>query len=75
MIHYLVKVRVSNRGTRLEEIRKSILVPADLKVVDLVKAFAAVGNVSGVFEIPDSFKRHTNERYSNSHGPRLEARH
>jgi hypothetical protein len=49
-----VKVRVSNRKTKIEEIRNSILIPADLKVVDLVKAFRAVGNISGVFEIPES---------------------
>ena len=53
VIHYRVKVRVSNRKTKIEEIRNSILIPADLKVVDLVKAFKAVGNISGVFEIPE----------------------
>ena len=30
-----------------------MLIPADLKVVDLVKAFKVIGNVSGLFEIPD----------------------
>jgi hypothetical protein len=49
-----VKVRVSNRRTKIEETRNGILIPADLKVVNLVKAFKAIGNVSGVFEIPDS---------------------
>ena len=54
VIHYRVKVRVSNRKTKIEERRHSILILADLKVVDLVKAFTVIGNVSGVFEIPDS---------------------
>jgi hypothetical protein len=54
VIHHRVKVRVSNRKTKIEERRNSILIPADLKVVDLVKAFTVIGNVSGVFEIPDS---------------------
>ncbi len=30
------------------------MIPADLKVVDLVKTFKAMGNISRVFEIPDS---------------------
>jgi hypothetical protein len=54
VIHYSVRVKVSNKKTILEEKRKSILVPADLKVVNLVKAFKVVGNVKKVFEIPDS---------------------
>lgn len=37
----------------MEEARNSVLIPTDLKVVDLVKAFKVIGNVSGVFEIPD----------------------
>jgi hypothetical protein len=49
-----VKVRVSNRKTKIEETRNNILIPADLKVFDLVKAFKVMGNVSGVFEMPDS---------------------
>jgi hypothetical protein len=54
VIHCRVKVRVSNRKTKIEESRNSILIPADLKVVDLVKTFKVMGNVSGIFEIPDS---------------------
>ncbi|KAI9779638.1 MAG: hypothetical protein M1839_007303 [Geoglossum umbratile] len=54
VIRCRVKVRVSNRKTKIEETRNSILIPADLKVVDLVKAFNVIGNVSGVFEVPDS---------------------
>jgi hypothetical protein len=54
VIHCRVKVKVSNRRSRIEETRYSILIPADLKVADLVKAFKVMGNISGVFEIPDS---------------------
>jgi hypothetical protein len=39
---------------KIEEIRNSILIPVDLKVVDLVKAFKVVDNISGVFEILES---------------------
>ena len=53
VIHCRVKVRVSNRKTKIEETRNSILIPADLKVVDLVKPFKVMGNISGIFEIPD----------------------
>ena len=53
VIHWRVKVRVSNRRTKIEETTNSILIPADLKVVDLMKAFKVTGNVSGLFEMPD----------------------
>jgi len=46
--------RVSKKKTKIEETRNGVFIPADLKVVDLVKAFKDMGNVSGVFEIPDS---------------------
>ena len=49
-----MKVRVSNRRTKIKETSTTILILADLKVVDLVKAFKVIGNVSGVFKIPDS---------------------
>ncbi|MCJ1318102.1 hypothetical protein MMC15_003429 [Xylographa vitiligo] len=54
VIHYRVKVRVSKKRTKIEETRNSVLIPADLKVVDLVKPFKVMGNISGIFEIPDS---------------------
>ena len=54
MIHYQVRVKVSKERSKIEETQNSVLIPADLKVVDLVKAFREMGNVSGVFEIPDS---------------------
>ncbi len=54
MIHCRVKVRVSNRKSKIDESRNSILIPADLKVVNLVKTFKVMGNMSGIFEIPDS---------------------
>ena len=53
VVHCQTKVRVSNRRTRIEETRHTILIPANLKVVDLVKKFKVIGNVSGIFEIPD----------------------
>jgi ssDNA-binding replication factor A large subunit len=49
-----VRVRVSKKKTKIEETQNSLLIPADLKVVDLVKAFKVTGNVSGLFEIPES---------------------
>ena len=53
VVHCQTKVRVSNRRTRIEETRHTILIPVDLKVVDLVKKFTVIGNVSGIFQIPD----------------------
>lgn len=54
VIHWRVKVKVSNRKTNFEETENNILIPADLKVVDLIKAFKVGGNISGFFEILDS---------------------
>ena len=54
VIHWRVKVRVSNRRRKIEESRNTILIPADLKVTDLIKAFNVGGNISGFFEILDS---------------------
>lgn len=54
VIYCRVKIRVSNRKTKIEEIKNSVLIPADLKVVDLVKPFKVMENLSGIFEIPDS---------------------
>jgi hypothetical protein len=54
VIHYRVRVRVSKKKTKIEETRNSILIQVNLKVVDLVKAFKVMDNVSGVFEIPAS---------------------
>jgi hypothetical protein len=54
VIYYRVRVRVSKKKTKIVETRNSVLIPADLKAVDLVKVFKVMGNISGVFEIPDS---------------------
>lgn len=54
VIHYRVRVRGSKKKKKIKETRNSVLVPADLKVVDLVKLFKVMGNISGIFEIPDS---------------------
>ena len=54
VIYYRVRVRVSEKKIKIKETRNSILILADLKVVDLMKAFKDIGNISGVFEIPDS---------------------
>ncbi len=54
MIHYRVRVGGSKKKKKIQETRNSVLIPVDLKVTDLVKAFKDMGNVSGVFEIPDS---------------------
>lgn len=56
VIHYRVRVKLFKKKTKIEETRNSVLIPVDLKVVDLVKAFKDMGHVSGVFEIPDSSK-------------------
>ena len=53
VVHYQTKVRVSNRRTRIEESRHTVLISSDLKVFDLVKAFKAIGNIGRIFEIPD----------------------
>ena len=49
-----MKVKVSKMRTKIKETRNSVLIPADPKVVNLMKAFKVMGNVSGVFEMPDS---------------------
>jgi hypothetical protein len=54
VIHYRVRVKVSKKKRRIDELRNTILIPADLKVVDLVKELKVIGNISGIFEIPDS---------------------
>jgi hypothetical protein len=54
VIHYQVRVRVSKNKKKIKETRNSILIPVDIKVVNLVKAFKTIGNISGVFKIPDS---------------------
>jgi hypothetical protein len=54
VIYYRVRVRVSKKKTKIKEIGNSILILVDLKVIDLVKAFKDIGNISRVFEILDS---------------------
>jgi hypothetical protein len=49
VIHYRQKVRVSNRRSTFVDRKSSILVPAELKVVDLVEAFKGIGTLTGVF--------------------------
>jgi len=46
-----LKVKVFNRRSRFEKTRGTLLVPAELRVVDLVEAFKGNGKVTGVFEI------------------------
>jgi hypothetical protein len=53
VVHCQVKVRVSNKKSRTEETKRSVLIPTDLKVGDLVKAFQVIGKTGGLFEIPD----------------------
>lgn len=57
VIHYQLKVRISNRKIRIEEKRKNVVIPADLQVVDLVKHFRSIGNLSEIFELPDSTRK------------------
>jgi len=54
VIYYRVRVRVFKNKKKIKETRNSVLILADIKVVDLIKAFKTIGNISGVFEIPDS---------------------
>jgi hypothetical protein len=49
-----VKVKVFKKKTKIKEIRNNILILVDLKVVDLIKTFKVIGNISGVFKILDS---------------------
>lgn len=53
VVHRQVKVRVSNRKSRTEETKHGVLIPSDLKVGDLVKAFQVIGKAARLFEIPD----------------------
>lgn len=57
VIQCRVRVRCYNWKSKVEDIKKSVLIPADLKVVDLVEAFMVMGNVSGIIEIPESSRR------------------
>jgi hypothetical protein len=52
VIRCQLKVKVSKKKSMIEESRRSMLVPAELKVVDLVEAFKGIGKVTGVFETP-----------------------
>jgi hypothetical protein len=54
VIYYRVRVRGFKNKKKIKETRNSILVLANLKVVDLVKLFKVIGNISGIFEILDS---------------------
>jgi hypothetical protein len=49
-----VRVKGSKKKKKIKEIRNSILILVDLKVVNLVKAFKDIGYISRVFKIPDS---------------------
>ena len=54
VVHCEKKVKVAKKKSRTEDTQTSILIPADLKVVDLVKAFKVIGAVIRVSEIPES---------------------
>ncbi|KAH8674432.1 hypothetical protein BGZ60DRAFT_429438 [Tricladium varicosporioides] len=61
VVNCRVKVRVSNRKTKIEETSNTILIPADLKVVDLVKAFKVIGNTRDARTATDLGWRHGTE--------------
>jgi hypothetical protein len=46
-----VRVKIFKKKTNIKEIKNSILILAGLKVVDLVKAFKDISNISKVFKI------------------------
>lgn len=48
MMSYDKKVKSSKKKSTLEGKKHCVLIPADLKVIDLVKAFQFVGNISGI---------------------------
>ena len=54
MIYYRVRVKVFKKKTKIKETRNNILIPIDIKIVDLIKAFKTIGNISRVFKILDS---------------------
>jgi hypothetical protein len=57
VIHCQMKVGASNKKKKagmIEETENSILIPADLKMVDLVKALKTIGNVSRISELSNS---------------------
>jgi len=54
VIYYQMRLKGFKKKTRIEKTRNSILISTDLKVVDLMKVFKGISNVSGFFEIPNS---------------------
>jgi len=62
VIHYRVKIASFSYGRRrqtvysFEDRKITLFIPADMKVVDLVKALKSIGDISGIFEIPDSLR-------------------
>jgi len=51
VVYYQLRVRISNRRSRIEEKEHRLLIPADLKVMDLVKAFRAIFYTSRLYEV------------------------
>lgn len=47
MIRYRVRARTSQNKTKIKETQNNLLILENLKVVDLVKRFKVIGNVSG----------------------------
>jgi hypothetical protein len=54
VIHCQWRVRISNRRSRTEEKQHQILIPAGLKVMDLVKAFQASSYTNRLYETANS---------------------
>lgn len=54
LIKYRVKERFSKNKTKIGISQKIMLIPANLKVLDLVKALKDVGKVSGLYKMPNS---------------------
>jgi hypothetical protein len=55
VIHYRVKIKIVNKPARFEDVKHSMLIPANLKVAELAKAFSVNGRiVSRLIEIPET---------------------
>jgi hypothetical protein len=51
VLHTRTRVKISNKKHRIDESTNTILVPADLKVVDLAKALKGSRYISGMYEM------------------------
>jgi hypothetical protein len=68
--YYRVEIQISNKRTKIKEIRNNILIIVNLKVIDLIKAFKLISNINGDFKMLESSSnmRTTNARIATELG-------